>query len=433
MSVLALCILLGVVAASLLQPRVGNIVVRPQWAALSGALAMMAFGFVSPSEAFDSLRFMVMPLITLVSLMVMTLVADKVGLFVSFTRWLAKVSKGDAKRLFTYLFFGGTLIGALFTNDAAVLILTPLVGTLIAEIKTEQWNSRSELPYFFAVLYVANLVGLLVISNPINIVVANSFDISFLEYAKWMVLPATASIIVTFVALRFYFRNDLPGNYNLPTKAPVVTSHVGFRRMAAGLIGLTLIGFFSENLTNIPVYIIALGGATLITIGYVRTEGGSLAPIARNVAWDVILFVAAIFVVALGIRNAGITADLGENLRSVHDQSQALGIAATSGTASFLSALMNNHPVAYTMSLAIEDMHLSQGAGQLQVFAALIGGDLGPKMLPIGSLAALLWFRLLRDRGIQVSYWEYIKLGVPVTVLAVIAAVAVLLAEAAIF
>ncbi len=431
MNLVAILVLLAVVVTSLLQPRVGSLVVRPHWAAVAGALAMMALGFVSPEEAFASLRFMALPLLTLVSLMIMTLVADKVGLFVSFTRWLARAADGDAKKLFTYLFFGGTLIGALFTNDAAVLILTPLVGTLIAEIRTEKWGDRSELPYFFAVLYVANLVGLLVISNPINIVVADSFDISFLEYAKWMILPATASIVVTFLALRFYFRHDLPDRFSLPKRARTVTGHLGFRRLAAGLIVLTLVGFFSESLTHIPVYAVALTGAVLITLGYMRTEGGSLRPILRNVAWDVILFVAAIFVVALGIRNAGITADLGENLRTIHDHSQSLGVAATSGTASFLSALMNNHPVAYTMSLAIQDMHLDQEAGQLHVFAALIGGDLGPKMLPIGSLAALLWFRLLRDRGIVVSYWEYIKLGVPVTILAVMAAVAVLLAEAA--
>ena len=120
-------------------------------------------------------------------------------------------------------------------------------------------------------------------------------------------------------------------------------------------------------------------------------------------------------------------------MRDLHEQGLSLGLATTSGTAAGLSALMNNHPIAYTMSLAIQDMGLSPDASKIHVFAALIGGDLGPKMLPIGSIAALLWFRILQDRGIRVSYREYIKLGVPVTLFALLAALAVLRLEVALF
>ncbi len=434
MSFLAISILLAVVALSLLQPAIGGFRIYPHWAALGGAVLMMLFGFVSPTEAFHSVQFMALPLLTLVSLMVMTLIADKIGLFVVFTNWLARISKGDAKRLFTYLFFGGTLIGALFTNDAAVLVLTPLVGTMLTDIKTKDWGLRAELPYFFAVLYVANLVGLLVISNPINIVVAKSFDISFLEYAKWMILPALASIVVTFAALRFYFRNDLPTHFAFKEDRQTAPGgSVVFRRVAASIIAITLVGFFTQGITQFPVWAIAGVGALVITAGYMRTKEARIKELFCNIAWDVLLFVTAIFIVALGIANAGVTSELGTTLASVHQHSEALGVVTTSGTASVLSALMNNHPVAYTMSLAIHDMGISPSASQTHVFAALIGGDLGPKMLPIGSLAALLWFRILRNRGIHVSYWEYIKLGIPVTLLALAAAMAVLLAEMALF
>lgn len=433
MSYLAVTILAAVVLVSLVQPRIVGIPLRPQWAALAGALAMMAVGLVSLSEASVSLRFMFKPLSTLVSLMVMTLIAERVGLFVAFTRWLARAAKGDARRLFTYLFFGGTLVGALFTNDAAVLILTPLVVTMVAEISTEKWSPRAPVPYFFAVLYVANLVGLLVISNPINIVVAESFDISFLEYAKWMVLPALASILCTFVALRFYFRHDLPSEFVISDAEPPSNTDEGFRRLTMVVIGVTLLGFFTQGLTHLPLHAIAATGALILALAYSRSEGADLRLIASGIAWDVLLFVSAIFIVALGVRNAGLTAHLGEFLRGLHEQSMSMGLATTSGTAAGLSALMNNHPVAYTMSLAIQDMGIDPSASKIHVFAALIGGDLGPKMLPIGSLAALLWFRLLHDRGVQVSYREYIKLGIPVTIIALVAALAVLRLEVAIF
>ncbi len=85
------------------------------------------------------------------------------------------------------------------------------------------------------------------------------------------------------------------------------------------------------------------------------------------------------------------------------------------------------------MSLAIADMGIDAAASKHHVFAALIGGDLGPKMLPIGSIAALLWFRLLRDRGIEVSYRGNIKLGIPLTIFALVGALLVLRLEIALF
>lgn len=432
MSYLAVGILVAVVGAALLQPTVAGFRLRPHWAALCGALAMLASGLVSPTEAAHSLQFMGAPLLTLASLMVMTLIADKAGLFVAFTRAMARAAGGNAKLLFTYLFFGGTVVGALFTNDAAVLILTPLVAGLVLEISTDTWGPRATLPYFFAVLYVANLVGLLVISNPINIVVAEKFGISFVEYARWMVAPALASIVCTYFGLRFYFRHDLPETFKLTHRAQTQTAPSGFLRLCALVIGLTLVGFFTQGITGFPLHGIASAGAIFLAGAYKLRENGALRPVIRHLAWDVLLFVSTIFIVALGIRNSGLTADMGHGLRNVHYHSLSLGLVTTSSIAAGLSALMNNHPIAYTMSLAIDDMELG-AAAKPHVFAALIGGDLGPKMLPMGSVAALLWFRILHDRGVHISYWEYIKLGVPVTLLALLAALAVLRLEIAIF
>ncbi len=78
-----------------------------------------------------------------------------------------------------------------------------------------------------------------------------------------------------------------------------------------------------------------------------------------------------------------------------------------------MSSVINNHPTADMMGLAIRDMTFSAGpqVNKFLALAALIGGDLGPKMLPIGSLAAMMWFRLLADKGVRISYRQYIGLG----------------------
>jgi arsenical pump membrane protein len=105
---------------------------------------------------------------------------------------------------------------------------------------------------------------------------------------------------------------------------------------------------------------------------------------------------------------------------------------ATSMLAAACSSVLNNHPTAYMMGFAIRDLPTAAFQTKALALSALIGGDLGPKMLPIGSLAALIWFRLLRDRGVHIPYWLYIKIGVPVTIAAILAAVFVLNLEIAV-
>jgi arsenical pump membrane protein len=135
--------------------------------------------------------------------------------------------------------------------------------------------------------------------------------------------------------------------------------------------------------------------------------------------------------VVLGLRHAGLTHQIGLVLGGLAQRGTPAATLGTSLIAGGLSSVMNNHPTAYMMGWAIRDLSLAALPSKTLAFAALIGGDLGPKMLPIGSLAALIWFRLLRDRGVQISYSLYIRIGVPVTLLAILASVLVLNAELA--
>ena len=419
-TILALAILFTTVSLSLVQPRLGRFRVRPSGAALFGALLVVLVGILPLSELTETLSFIAQPLLTIASLMVITIIADRSGIFEYLAWKIAETAAGSGRRLFTYLFFSGTVFGTFFTNDAAVLIFTPLVYRLIEEIDDGSWTIANKIPFYFAVMYVANLVGALVISNPINIMVSSWFSIGFLTYASWMILPALVSIMATYAVLLFTFRTAIPSSYRVPTRSHNLSVRPQFMIISCVVLGLTLIGFFSEQLTGIPTSYVAFTGAlVLLILNTVYTDDSPIV-IARSVGWDAIIFVTGIFLVTNGLRAVGLTEALGTLILSVVEQSVYLGTFATGIISAGASALINNHPTAWMMALTLKDLPLGDLTTRTMAFAALIGGDLGPKMLPIGSLAALMWFQILRERGVEISYWQYIKIGVPVTLIALL-------------
>jgi len=429
----ALSILALTVGLSLTRPAVGRFRIQPASAAILGALLTIAVGLLPLPAVLATLAFLALPILTIVSLMVITLIAERAGFFRLLAWHIASAADGNGLKLFTYLFFAGTLTGTLFTNDAAVLIYTPMVYRLIEEVKDESWTAANKIPYYFAVLYVANLVGAFVISNPINIVVSSWFGIGFVEYALWMSLPAMVSMIVTYFGLLLFFRRSIPTSYRMPEHFKSKVENTGFMVASAGVLLLTLAGFFTEQLTGIPTGYVAAIGATALAIAYRIFARGPLVGVVKGVGWDAIIFVIGIFLVANGLRTAGFTETVGTLILHAVDQGGQIGNFATGALAAGLSAVMNNHPTAGIMALAIGDLPLTDLSAQILAFSALIGGDLGPKMLPIGSLAALLWFRILRSKGVEISYWQYIKLGVPVTLAAMILSLLALNLEFALF
>lgn len=433
MLVLALCVLGLTVTLSLIRPSLGRFRIEPAGAAILGAVITMAVGLLPGAALFRSLKFLSMPVLTIVSLMVITLIAERAGFFRLLAWKIARASNGNGTKLFTYLFFAGTITGTLFTNDAAVLIFTPMVYELIEEIGDESWTTVNKIPYYFAVLYVANLVGAFVISNPINLIVSRWFDIGFIEYAKWMVIPAVMSMVVTYFGMRLFFRRSIPSKCRIEPKTKIKIENQGFIVTCGFVLLFTLFGFFTEHWTGIPVAFIAAAGAISLIFVNQTLGQGSFIPVAKGIGWDVIIFVIGIFVVVNGLRLSGFTNIIGDYIMKALIPGLNMSTYITSFMAAGFSAVMNNHPVADMMAIAIRDLPLADTSSRILALSALIGGDLGPKMLPIGSLAALMWFRILRNKGVEISYGFYIKIGIPITLLAILFSVLILNLEAALF
>jgi arsenical pump membrane protein len=426
--VASVSILALTISLSLSRPTIAGLKLHPGMIAALGAACTVALGLVPFDLFLNTVRNLSFPIVTIASLMVITLVAERAGLLQLLSDYVGTAARGDGRRLFTLIFCCGALTGTVFTNDAAVMIFTPLVVALVDDVADESWTPAQKIPYYFAVLNVANLVGALVISNPINIVVSGWFGIRFGEYAAWMMVPALVSMVVTFIGLRLVFRGVLPRTCRAPR------SHLGRRvdprltRICAVVLCATLAGLFSESWTGLPTWLVAFAGAGALLMCATALNYSPRA-IVMGVSWDVLVFVVGIFIIIMGLRNAGLIHNVSNLLAVLGGNDLWRHTFATGFIAATCASIMNNHPTADMMTWVIQDLHWPELETKLLVFAGLIGGDLGPKMLPLGSLAALIWFRLLADRGIEVSYWQYIKIGIPVALAGVVAAIAVLLLE----
>jgi arsenical pump membrane protein len=138
----------------------------------------------------------------------------------------------------------------------------------------------------------------------------------------------------------------------------------------------------------------------------------SIAPrdLGRSVSWDVLPFLFGVFVIATGLKNAGAVALLSRLYTVVPGPAQVgtIGVVSSVG-----SALLNNHPMAILNALALDGV---PGAGKREVLAALVGGDLGPRLLPMGSLAGLLWMESLRRQQVDISLKQFVRVGIWITV-----------------
>jgi arsenical pump membrane protein len=175
---------------------------------------------------------------------------------------------------------------------------------------------------------------------------------------------------------------------------------------------------------------VSFTGALLLLGLYGSVEAKGPSTILRRVGWDVLIFLAGIFLIVRGLREVGLTAQMGNVLKVVAGRSLPALTFGTGLMAAVSSAVINNHPTAHIMSHVIAGLQLPSFETKMAVFSALVGGDLGPKMLPIGSLAALIWFRILRNKGVRIPYSLYIRIGIPVTLTAVFLSIAVLNLEA---
>lgn len=392
---------------------IGAVTWRPHgWGPTAGAAAAVGFavlaGAVDSSDPSTAFSAQWRAFVTLASVMTMTSAADRMGLFTRLAAMIEPRTRGPVRHAFRVTYILSAVVAAVLSNDAAILVLTPTVIALLRTVYPKR-HPKFLLPFVIAVFAGAG-VAPLVVSNPMNLIFSDHVGLGFNSYAITMIPVALVSWIVTYATLAWVFRkvlsDDAPALGAWPEQPPAPRG----AGVVLAAIGISLVAYPVVAALDVPLWPIAATGAAICALASLGS-GQSPRALIGGVAWTLFPFLSGVFILALALQRIGTVTWLQQLYAASTMPLATIGITSAVG-----SAVLNNHPMSVLNAFALNHTDGSFS----YAFAALIGGDLGPRLLPVGSLASLLWFDLLRKHNVTVSVASFIRVGILLTIPALV-------------
>ncbi|MGJ5043667.1 MULTISPECIES: arsenic transporter [unclassified Bradyrhizobium] len=405
-------------AYAIIIPATAGVIIRPfrlpeaVWA-VAGAILLVALGLLPVAEALTGIRKGVDVYLFLIGMMLIAELARREGLFDYLAAYAVEHARGSPQLLFLLVYAVGTLVTVLLSNDATAIVLTPAVYA------ATRAAGASPLPYLYVCAFIANAASfVLPISNPANLVVFGERMPHLTEWLRQFTLPSMAAIALTFVALWLTQRRALrEETLRTDVEKPHLSREGRLAAFGIGAIAAVLLTASALDVQlGLPTFVCGVVTATAILL----VSRQSPWPVIRGISWGVLPLVGGLFVMVEGLSRAGAIGQLSAWLHqgvtsSPHGTAWAAGLITA-----VADNIANNLPVGLVAGSVAASDHLPHEV----IRAILIGVDLGPNISVTGSLATILWLTALRREKIEVTAWQFLKIGLVATPPALIAALA---------
>jgi arsenical pump membrane protein len=306
---------------------------------------------------------------------VLSHLCDEEGLFTLAASVMGRTSRGRPVRLLVAVFVVASVVTALLSLDATVVLLTPVV------FATAYRMGMRAKPHVYACTHLANTASLLLpVSNLTNLLAFAATGLTFTRFATLMALPWLVAIAVEYVVFRRFFAADLDAG----AQAPPIAEPPELPLFALVTVAGTLTGFVVTSALGINPAWVALAGALVLAGRALAQHRTTPAAILGAAALPFLAFVLALGIVVRAVVDNGLADALGHLVPGGTGLPALLGIAAL---AAVLANLVNNLPAVLVL------LPLTTVAGPGAVLAVLLGVNIGPNLTYAGSLATLLWRR----------------------------------------
>jgi arsenical pump membrane protein len=215
-----------------------------------------------------------------------------------------------------------------------------------------------------------------------------------------------------------FYRRSIPARFDATELRSPASAIADQRLFRAGwiVLGVLFGGYLASEPLHFPVAIPASVAAAAFLALASRSKAVSSAAVVREAPWRIVVFSVGMYLVVYGLFNAGLTVYLADLMRAAAAAGVLPAALAGGFATAALSAVMNNLPTTLVAALSVHGSHVVGSAHRALVYADVVGADLGPKFTPIGSLATLLWLHVLGTKGIKITWSQYLRQGVVLTV-----------------
>lgn len=425
MEILTVCIFFLTISFIFWKPNINEAI-----PATVGAALVMMTGTVSLSDLGAITETISGAAITIVATIVMAIVLESFGFFNWAGDILTRSARGSGIRLFWLTNLFCFLMTLFVNNDGSILITTPI---LLMILKNMGLKNHQKIPYLLSGALIATASSAPIgVSNIVNLIALKIVHMSLYMQAAMMFVPASIGLLLLSVLLFAVFYRTLPkklpevaawklvpGGHPLKGEVPRKQYNTKLMRGILLFVFCVRVSLFVASYVHFPVPLMAVIGSVFLLTWrwfYLRVPPVDML---KKTPWYILIFAFSMYVIIYGLRNIGLTEWLIRFLQPLVSGSLLHASMLMGGLLSVLSNVFNNHPALMVGTLTLTNMGLDPLTLKISYLASVIGSDVGSLLLPIGTLATIMWMHILKKGGVKISWGQYLKVTIvviPITV-----------------